>query len=808
MSSQSLGTASVDIVGDLRGLDEDITRGIRSAFADVERVANSAFEGVESDAREAGRTIEREVGGGADRARGGFGGLGRTVGLIGGALAAAGIGSVLSSATSEAERANSALANTEQIIEATGGAAGITSGQVQALAEDFQFRLGIDDTEVQEAANVLLTFRNVGEETFERTLGLSADLSNVLGTDLAGANLQLGKALNDPVTGITALNRAGVTFTEQQKEQIRTLQESGDLVGAQTLILDELEQQVGGTAEASADSTARIAAGFGEVRESLGSGLIGAIDAAAPALLGVFESLEGPLATVGDSLGQALVPLLDVLGPALVDLSGLFVSIIDTLGVLLEAFAPLLPVITNLAAVLGEAFLGALQTIILAVAPVLVPFLETVAGILVVLIGLLEPFLPIILAIVAAVRLWGAVQAVLNAALLANPIGLVVAALAALVAGVVYAYRNSERFRAIVAAVWDGLKAAWAWIASTGLAVWNRLREAIAAGGRRFAQFRETVAQVFERVRATISSALSAIAKFITGAIRGYIALWQGAWNAVRVATSAAFRAIQSTISSVLNAIGSLLSRVVRGWQRIIETAWGAIRSAVSSALSAIRSAVSSGLSAVSSVFSSVWNGLRSTVSRAWTSVRTAVTTGISSVLSLVRSLPGRIISAVGNLGSLLYNAGRDVVEGLGRGLSSMKDYLVDRARDLLGPLGRLLPGSPVREGPLTVLNDGYAGGEIVRMLADGMLDERRELQRTSERIAAAARPPLDAPFAAPAVALAPGARVGTRTPLPVRGASAADGAGAARQVVQHFYGPRTGREILRETEWALRYAT
>lgn len=109
--------------------------------------------------------------------------------------------------------------------------------------------------------DLLLTFGNVknevgdGNDIFDRTTALGLDMSEALGQDLKSSAIQLGKALNDPIKGVTALQRVGVSFTEEQKEQIKTLVESGDTLEAQKLILGELEKQFGGTARAAAETT-------------------------------------------------------------------------------------------------------------------------------------------------------------------------------------------------------------------------------------------------------------------------------------------------------------------------------------------------------------------------------------------------------------------------------------------------------------------------------------------------------------------------------------------------------------------------
>ena len=91
-----------------------------------------------------------------------------------------------------------------------------------------------------------LTARRAAEAYDEAATELHGDkavlnFSVALGTDAESAAIQMGKALNDPILGISALGRAGVQFTESQKEMIATLVESGDVVGAQSIILAEFD---------------------------------------------------------------------------------------------------------------------------------------------------------------------------------------------------------------------------------------------------------------------------------------------------------------------------------------------------------------------------------------------------------------------------------------------------------------------------------------------------------------------------------------------------------------------------------------
>lgn len=156
----------------------------------------------------------------------------------------------------ELKEAAAASSNVQAVIKATGGVAGVTAEHVDELA-DSQLKLtGTDDEIIKQGAAKLLTFKAVanqvgeGNDVFDRATKLSLDLAQTGFGSVESASVLLGKALNDPVKGLTALQRVGVALTESQKEQVKALVASGDVLGAQKVILAEVESQVGGAAEA------------------------------------------------------------------------------------------------------------------------------------------------------------------------------------------------------------------------------------------------------------------------------------------------------------------------------------------------------------------------------------------------------------------------------------------------------------------------------------------------------------------------------------------------------------------------------
>lgn len=165
---------------------------------------------------------------------------------------------------------------TEAVLESTGHAAGLQARDVDRLATSISKKTAIDDEQIQSAENMLLTFTGVrnelgaGNDIFDRATRTIVDMSVAMGTDMNTSAIQLGKALNDPVAGITALTRVGVTFTDQQKEQIRTLVESGQKLEAQKIILAELGKEFGGSAAAAATPLDRLKVSLANTAEELG----------------------------------------------------------------------------------------------------------------------------------------------------------------------------------------------------------------------------------------------------------------------------------------------------------------------------------------------------------------------------------------------------------------------------------------------------------------------------------------------------------------------------------------------------------
>lgn len=183
---------------------------------------------------------------------------GVTASFIKGGLAVEGIKKATKALIDTAKKAIDSFIEQEKVekqlettLISTKEAAGLTANEIKAMATSFADLTNFTDQAILGSQNILLTFTKIGEEVFPRATETILDMSQALGSDLKGASIQLGKALNNPIVGISALAEVGVAFTEDQKAMVRQMQESGDIIGAQTLILKELEVEFGGSAKAA-----------------------------------------------------------------------------------------------------------------------------------------------------------------------------------------------------------------------------------------------------------------------------------------------------------------------------------------------------------------------------------------------------------------------------------------------------------------------------------------------------------------------------------------------------------------------------
>ncbi|MGD7734127.1 hypothetical protein ACQCX5_14385 [Propionibacteriaceae bacterium G57] len=402
-------------------------------------------------------------------------------------------------------------AQTTAALTSTGNAAGVSVQGIRDLSDAIEAKSKLDAEAIHNGSNLLLTFTNIkneagaGNDIFNQTTQIMADMATAMGSDPKAAAMQLGKALNDPIKGVGALGKVGVTFTDQQKAQIKAMQEAGDTAGAQKVILAELNKEFGGSAAAAG---ATFGGAMHRVKAAIDGVVENGLKAAMPTIQAVAEwfatRLPGAVDTLGERFGQ--------------------------INRHLE------PVKAALAAVIG--FMRDNPEVVKAFA---------------ITIGVLA----------AAVGVVTAVQWLWNAAMTANPIGLIIVGIAALVAGIVYLVKNWDKVKAKTAEVWEAVKR------STGNAIDavvgffrglpDRALGALAALGRLIAG---AAVAAFTAFTGAVSRGVSDAVSHVAGLPGRARAGLNGLGNQLSGAASAAFGALRSAVSAGIDrALG-----VVRGF--------------------------------------------------------------------------------------------------------------------------------------------------------------------------------------------------------------------------------------------------
>ena len=215
--------------------------------------------------------------------------------LLVGAAVALPVAGFLTDSIQAAKESADALGQLEARLKSMGDTSGRTAEQLQSSAKELMRMSTFDDDDIlRKVTASLLTFGKISGSEFDRAQKAAVNLSTAFGTDLQSATLQIGKALNDPIKGITALSRAGVSFTADQKNTIKTLVETGKAAEAQRMILSELEKEFGGAAQAAKanDPFAVMRDSINDLKETIGGNLLQILGQVTPYITQVTDAFN------------------------------------------------------------------------------------------------------------------------------------------------------------------------------------------------------------------------------------------------------------------------------------------------------------------------------------------------------------------------------------------------------------------------------------------------------------------------------------------------------------------------------------
>lgn len=514
----------------------------------------------------------------------------QTAALVGGA-AFAGITAAIMTSVESANEAAKVQAQLGAVLASTHGAAGLYIEDLNDQAKALEHMTTYGDEAINSAQGLLLTFTNIKGGVFQQSIGTILDMSTALGTDLKSSAIQVGKALNDPINGISALQRVGVSFSESQKEVIKNLVLTGHTVEAQQLILKELNTEFGGSAAAAAQTYAgkmqQLGERFDDMKETIGNAVIPVL----AKLVNVLVPLIDKFATWAEANPKLLALILGIAAAT----TGL-ITIVGVLGIALSGLAA---TATALGITMGV-LLGWMLLIPLAIAAIIfigyelyTHWSEIKAGAEVVWQAIVDTISAAWNGIVGAfnagiafvVGVWTGFTGMLSAAWEAvwNVIQTIVVDYIALTLGIIITALNyfipnwQQYLQQIFQVISDTFQAIYTFV--TG--VWNATIDAVSNA---FLIAGQWIVAQFATLKAAIQVALNAIAdvwKSVWGGISDFFnSIWNALMDKVKSAVdfiAAQVAKLQALIAPVVNTISGAGSAVGSAFNSVMNTGKAAL---------------------------------------------------------------------------------------------------------------------------------------------------------------------------------------------------------------------------------------
>ncbi|XWN08227.1 phage tail length tape measure family protein [Pseudomonas aeruginosa] len=297
MASRSLGTLTLDLIAKVGGF-----------VAGMEKAERTAKKGA------------KEIGSAADAASLAWGKLGK---VAAGALSGITVGAVFGAVIRNTKQMEKEQAQLEAVLRSTGESAGFSREQLNEMASSMERTSTVSAGEINQAQTNLLAFTGIVGEQFPRALQSAIDMAARTGTTVTSAAETIGRALDVPSKGLTALSKQGFRFTEEQKKAAEQLEATGRTAEAQGIILKALEESYGGAAAASRDTFGGALMALQNTIDGLLTGSEGSLDGAKGAIDDLNRALSDPataesVSKLFDLLAQGASTVVDSL-PFLID---------------------------------------------------------------------------------------------------------------------------------------------------------------------------------------------------------------------------------------------------------------------------------------------------------------------------------------------------------------------------------------------------------------------------------------------------------------------------------------------------------
>ena len=468
------------------------------------------------------------------------------------------------------------------------------------------------------------------------------------------------------------------------------------------------------------------------------------------ALRPVFPQLAASLGTLGQALASGLVAL----GPALVDVLGALLTLAAQIvpsvaalavGVIQATAAVVSWVIANREWLSGLAIAGGvIGGVVAAVMAYRAVQLGIVAatygaqGAMLVVGGAAKVYGAAMGVVTTVQKIATAAQWAWNAAMSANPIGLIVTAISALVAGLVWFFTQTKLGQQIWGEFTRFLTEAWTNIVNVATTVFGALGD------------------FFETVWNGIVAVIQPVVEFIGGLIKFNIEAWQNLfiifaavlktiWDGISAVVMTVWQAIVDFLTPIVQGIATTITTVVTGVQTVWNAVWGAVSAFFTGIWNGIvgfltpivmrvASAISGPITTIQGIWNAVWGAIGSFFSDVWNGIVSGVTGAVGAVMGVIGGIQSRVVGAVSGAGRWLIDAGRNVVEGFWNGITGMAGWLQSQVTGFFDGVIGWAKGVLNIKSPSRVFME--IGGFVGKGLANGITSTSALVRSTTERLA------------------------------------------------------------------------
>ena len=425
------------------------------------------------------------------------------------------------------------------------------------------------------------------------------------------------------------------------------------------------------------------------------------------------DNLQGQLTILKSALEGLAISFGELLMPAIKSIVTAVQGFVDKLNSMDEGTKKVIVTIALIVAAIG---------------PVLIVIGKVISA-----VGTIMTIVPKIAGVINTVK---TAFMALNTTMLANPIFLIIAAIAALVAAFIYLWNNCDGFRQFWIDLWENVK-------QVAITVWNAIKTFFSQVWEAIKTIFSTVFEVIKTLVTTYFNLYKTIIETVINVIKTVITT---VWNAIKGVFTTVFNVIKTIVTTYFNIYKTIIQTVLTVIQTVITTVWNTIKTVVTTVMNAIKTvfttiwnaiktiigAVVSGIKAlitgdfqgvknaittimntIKSTISTIWNTIKSTISTVLGAIKNAVTSVFSGIVNAIKNAMSNVLNAVKNgfsnvknhitgLASQAVTWGKDLVMGIVNGIKSCIGAVGDAVKSVADKIKSFLHFSVPDEGPLT----------------------------------------------------------------------------------------------------------